>query len=176
MLTLEQLNALRGIKSNSGSSADKKTQVSSAQGVATETVEITKNNTAPKVEYPDPIDIPCKNYTDEKGHFAYIDANTHQISHVNLDSGKTYTWDDVYALSLQHAVEPLSEEAHKLQWQQVLNEDTVFDRFGSPLFSFDEIQNAVEKAQNTSDVEPIASEEKANDKPKQDPFGLSMPE
>ena len=58
MLTLEQLNALRGIKSDSATSTDRKTQESSAHGVATETVEITKNNTAPKVEYPDPIDIP----------------------------------------------------------------------------------------------------------------------
>ena len=178
MLTLEQLNALRGIKSAS-TAPDNNTAESAPSAVAASaegSAADKKDKSAPTENkgYPEPIEIPCKNYADEKGHFAYIDANTKQVSHVNLDSGKTYSQDEVYRLSLQHAVEPLSEDAHKLEWQQVINSETLFDRFGSPVFTFEEIQNALEKARTTP--QPLAENIAEGGKPKKDPFGLPDPE
>ena len=168
MLTLEQLRVLRG---TSSSVANK--SAGTETGVLPDSVS-DKNEPSmpqqvieqPQVQqsqnrYPEPVKIPCKNYVDEQGHFFYIDANTHQISHVNLDTGQIYTFEDVYRLSLSHAVASLSDEYQNLTWQQVLSENTVFDRFGSPLFTFEEVYNAKEKSRQT-----IA--------PKTDPFGLPL--
>jgi len=182
MLTLEQLNALRGIKSastpaTSAAPANPAAPVASAENAPSSAATDTKDKPA-SVEnkgYPDPIEIPCKNYADEKGHFAYIDANTKQVLHVNLDSGKPYSQDEVYRLSLQHAVAPLSEDAQKLEWQQVINSETLFDQFGSPVFTFEEIQNALEKA-NATPPQPTAENVAEDGKPKKDPFGLPDPE
>lgn len=182
MLTLEKLNALRGISSGAAKSDETKTKISSQanQNVAPNTEPATAMITPTQAQqapqnsqtgYPEPIEIPCKNYADEQGHFAYIDANTGQISHVNLENGNVYKLDDIYRLSLQHSVAALSEEYHKLVWQQVLNDETVYDRFGCPIFTFEEIQTAYDKY-----IKPTISSgtENVNNPLKTDPFGFPL--
>ena len=180
MLTLERLNALRGISSNTAKSTEQRTTIPASIGQAiasnvesvaetSEQPQPTQQN--PQITYPEPIEIPCKNYVDEKGHFAYIDANTGQISHVNLDTGNIYKWDDIYRLSLEHSVAALSDQYHQLTWQQVLDDKTVYDRFGSPMFTFAEIQKAYDKH-----IKPTFLSEKTetDNQTKTDPFGIPL--
>ena len=94
-----------------------------------------------------PVAVPCKNYADRPGHFAYIDANTNKAEHVNLVSGKKYTQDEVNTLSLHYATRNMSEAEKKLTWQQVVSKDTLYDQFGSPVFTEAEIKQAVEHPQ-----------------------------
>ncbi|MBQ4400012.1 MAG: hypothetical protein II830_01810 [Alphaproteobacteria bacterium] len=179
MLTLQQLNALRGISANASKSATKTdNNIKSAQPKnAPDSVSIPSPVTTepqqqqPQNNYVSPIEIPCKNYADEQGHFAYIDANTHQTSHVNLDSGEVYTIEDVYRLSLAHSVKTLSATYHRLTWQQVMSNETLYDRFGSPVFSFEEIQTAYDKY-----IKPTISSgtENVNNPLKTDPFGFPL--
>ncbi|MBQ9271319.1 MAG: hypothetical protein IJ218_03540 [Alphaproteobacteria bacterium] len=174
MLTLERLNALRGISSNAPKPVEPKTATPNNIAQASSIQAAQPQNTQKQPEqksYPEPVEIPCKNYADEQGHFAYIDANTGQISHVNLETGNIYKLDDVYRLSLQHAVSALSPTYHQLTWQQMLNDETVYDRFGSPIFSFEDIQTAYEKY-----ITPALAKDNTNDdnKPKTDAFGLPI--
>ena len=103
MLTLQQLNALRGISAHAPKSVTKTdTNAQSAQQntnatastpmpppISAESQQPQPSQAAqqPQTNYIPPVEIPCKNYADEKGHFAYIDANTGQIAHVNLETG-----------------------------------------------------------------------------------------
>lgn len=178
MLTLEKLNALRGISSTAAKAAEPKADVPNPAPTpspqpSVQTAPDPTQAAAPKppTGYPAAVEIPCKNYADEQGHFAYIDANNGQISHVNLETGNIYKLEDVYRLSLQHAVNTLSPDYHRLTWQQMLNDATVYDRFGCPLFSFTEIQNAFEKyiLPNLT----ISTEDNDN-RSKTDPFGLPL--
>ena len=187
MLTLQQLNALRGISAHAPKPAAKTdTNAQSAQQntnatastpmpppISAESQQPQPSQAVqqPQSNYIPPVEIPCKNYADEKGHFAYIDANTGQIAHVNLETGTVYKLDDVYRLSLQHAVSALSPSYHQLTWQQTLNDETVYDRFGSPVFLFEEIQTAYDKY-----VKPTLSSNTGNisNPPKTDPFGLPI--
>ena len=180
MLTLERLNALRGISSKAAKSTEQKTTApaSTSQTIDSKVETVTEVVAQPQANpqksqicYPEPVEIPCKNYMDEKDHFAYIDANTGQISHVNLEKGNIYKLEDVYCLSLKHSVEALSDEYHQLTWQQVLNDETVYDRFGCPMFTFEEIQAAYDKyIKSTYSL----GENKTEDKPKTDPFGIPL--
>lgn len=185
MLTLQQLNALRGISAHAPKSVTKTDiNAQSAQQnayvaastptpppVAPDESQQPQAVQQPQSNYIPPVEIPCKNYADEQGHFAYIDANTGQIAHVNLETGTVYKLDDVYRLSLQHAISALSPFYHQLTWQQMLNDETVYDRFGSPVFSFAEIQAAYDKY-----VKPTQSfgAENITNPPKTDPFGLPI--
>lgn len=152
-LIMEKFSALRGIGSKTtktanssvGATAQSSQINSSAELMSTATVQPQKQQEKLQASYSEPIEIPCKNYSDEQGHFAYIDANTGQIAHVNLETGNVYKMTDVYRLSLQHAVSPLSPDYHRLTWQKMLSDETVYDRFGSPIFSFAEIQSGYEK-------------------------------
>ena len=174
MLTLEKLNALRGISSNVAKpNESKNTTTSQTHQTTVSSIEPTQVQQAPQnpqTGYPEPVEIPCKNYADEQGHFAYIDANTGQISHVNLENGAVYKLEDVYRLSLQHSVAALSEEYHKLTWQQVFSDKTVYDRFGCPMFTFDEIQAAYDKFKPAESTETMNAEVPT----KTDPFGLPL--
>lgn len=140
MLTLEQLNALRGIKT-----PDKPKPVANPATPQTAPQQAQKSVSEPQktADIPDPVAIPCKNYNDEQGHFAYFDANTKKTEHVNLDTGKKYSQDDVNRLSLSYATRYMSDAEKQLTWQQVVNKDTVYDQFGSPIFTEEEIKRAV---------------------------------
>lgn len=194
MLTLEQLRALRGIATgNSAMPAENQNAPASVQQntdnvgafSALQQTPQQQQNAASQAQpkLPDPIEIPCKNYNDEQGHFAYIDAYTHEITHVNLDTGKTYTQDEVKALSLKHATAVLSDDAKRLSWQQVITSNTLFDQFGSPSFTFEEIQNALNKlrqnnaAYSYAQPQPVQTstlDASAENKPKTDPFGFPL--
>lgn len=188
MLTLEQLNALRGLNSSMPQS-DKKTDTGVAiQSVAT--TDNSENNTnIPKTSdhantevtaetkqsesfYSNPIEAPCKNYMDEQGYFAYIDAYTHEVSHINLESGKIYTQDEVYQMSLSHAVRALPETYHNLTWQQVIDNDTSYDRFGSPVFTYEEINRALTKSKEPTSPTTGEIQKQPNDEAKTDPWGF----
>lgn len=113
MLTLEQLNALRGIKT-----PDKPKPVANPATPQTAPQQAQKSVSEPQktADIPDPVAIPCKNYNDEQGHFAYIDANTKKTEHVNLDTGKKYSQDDVNRLSLSYATRYMSDAEKQLTW------------------------------------------------------------
>ena len=138
MVSLEQLKAL---KTKLGITKEETPDVTESKAVNPQSAE-------QKNKFVEPVAIPCKNYDDEKGHFAYIDANTHQPSHVNLATGKPYTQDDVNRLSLQKATKNMSEAEQKLTWQQVISKDTLYDQFGSPVFTAEEITRALTAPQN----------------------------
>lgn len=145
MLTLEQLNALRGIKT-----PDKPKPAASPATPQTAPQQTQKSVSEPQKEtanIPDPVAIPCKNYNDEQGHFAYIDANTNLPKHVNLTFDKKYTQDEVNYLSFKYAVRNMSDAEKQLTWQQVVTKDTVYDQFGSPIFTEEEIKRAVTNPQ-----------------------------
>ncbi len=145
MLTLEQLNALRGIKTPD---KPKPATVSTpAQPTFQQPQKTVSEPLKETVEIPAPVAIPCKNYDDERGHFAYIDANTQKTEHVNLDTGKKYSQDDVNRLSLSYATRYMSDAEKQLTWQQVVSKDTVYDQFGSPIFTEEEIKKAVTNPQ-----------------------------
>lgn len=162
MLTLEQLNALRGIKT-----PDKPKPAANPATPQTAPQQAQKSVSEPQqtADIPDPVAIPCKNYNDEQGHFAYIDANTHKTEHVNLDTGKKYSQDDVNRLSLSYATRYMSDIEKQLTWQQVVNKDTVYDQFGSPIFTEEEIKRAVTYPQIPTTTSFVTSSGK-------DAFGL----
>ena len=189
MLTLEKLNELRGIKPSTPTSKTVEDTsniplqgtISPTSSSASSQIDRMSTQSSPspqKGEPVQPVEIPCKHYADEAGHFAYIDADTKQIMHVNLENGKVYTQDEVNRMSIQHAVEPLSEDYKVLTWQQVMNRDTLFDQFGSPVFSFDDIQKAFDnlKQQNTNQEASAVSASETNEKnaPKVDPWGIPI--
>lgn len=176
MLSLEQLNALRGTKVNaSAPAASTDNEQNESQNVSQPETVAMPNSAAQTQEQPQqensyiaPVEVPCKNYDDEEGHFAYIDANTHQATHVNLITGQPYTQDDVNRLSFLKVANSLFPEAKNLAWQQVINNNTLYDQFGYPMFTVEEVQNALYKVQATDNHN---SEE---NKPKTDPFGFPL--
>lgn len=156
MLTLQQLNRLRGIKTTEQRAEEEKKDNSNAN-VAVPPIIDSNSVQASRAELsqpklPEPVEIPCKNYADEDGHFAYIDAETHKIFHVNLDNGKVYTQDEVNQLALQHAIRSLPDSYKSLIWKDVVNNNTLFDMFGCPIFTFDEIDVALQKISNTQNT------------------------
>lgn len=179
MLTLEQLNKLRGIKPNKPESISN----NKADTTINETIPSVNNATYDtKSELPEPIEISCKNYTDEEGHFAYIDANTHKILHVNLDNGKVYTQDEVNQLSFKKATNFFPNDCSLLTWQEVVTDNTLYDKFGSPVFVFEEIDKALQKKLNSKNTIPTDNELKstaiddtsADDERKTDSWGLPL--
>ena len=92
-----------------------------------------------------PVEIPCKNYTDENGHFAYIDIQTNKVVHVNLESEKIYTEDEVNQLCLKQITDTLPDDYKELTWQDVVNIDTLYDKFNRPAFTQQEIEEALKK-------------------------------
>ncbi len=99
-----------------------------------------------------PIEIPCKNYTDENGHFAYIDVQTDKVVHVNLESEKIYTEDEVNQLSLKQITDTLSDDYKELTWQDVVNIDTLYDKFNRPAFTLQEVEDALKKKNNRTNT------------------------
>lgn len=172
MQILDKINKLRKIKQSLTDKAPSKE-------VETSTSSPSMSHSQadyPVQTMPEPVEIPCKTYTDEKGHFAYIDANTHKIFHVNLDTGKVYTPDEVNQLSLQHAVHSLPDSYKELKWQETINNDTLYDRFGSPMFTFEELSTALEnKISSTNHNEdPSSSNKSSEDATKTDPWGFPL--
>lgn len=169
MLTMEQLRALRGI-------AHSKTEIrAEPQNIdQNSSAEISEKNVpfSPTQKSIQPINIACKNYLDEDGHFAYIDAYTHEVSHVNLNTGKVYTQEEVNQLSLSKSTLSLSDEAQKLSWEQVVSDETLYDQFGSPVFTYAEIQDALHKLRETSAA--VQDSGLKVDSSGKDPWGLPL--
>ncbi len=179
MLSLEQLNALRGTKASAtaptatpvgtsdvGQNISQPADVSSASSGA-QAQSQPQPQPQQESSYVAPVEVPCKNYDDEEGHFAYIDATTHQPMHVNLISGHPYTQDDVNRLSLFKVTSNLPGNAKNLTWQQVINNNTLYDQFGSPVFTVEEVNRVLEKMTTS---ENMVSE----NPPKTDPFGFPL--
>lgn len=186
MPIFDQLNKLRGIKQEEPqpvqTAAPRRRMITPSDPLPTATgpsVKVSdKEQVAPKL--PEPVEISCKNYTDEKGHFAYIDANTKQIIHVNLDNGKVYTKEEVNQLSFKQSLSHLPSEYQNLTWQEVINKNTLYDEFGSPVFMLDEINAALNKnvnAQNEGSAEEKTGtviENNTSNTPKTDPWGFPL--
>lgn len=136
MVTLEQLKQLKAKLGLNGSEPP----------TTTDKTE-TKVSVSAAKKFIEPVEIPCKNYEDEVGHFAYIDTNTNLPEHVNLTFDKKYTQDEINYLSFKYAVRNMSDAAKKLNWQQVISKNTLYDQFGSPVFTNEEIELAVEHPQ-----------------------------
>lgn len=136
MVTLEQLKQLKsklGLNGSEQPAAADKTEAETSDSGAKKFVE--------------PVEIPCKNYEDEIGHFAYIDTNTNLPEHVNLTFDKKYTQDEINYLSFKYAVRDMPDVAKKLNWHQVISKNTLYDQFGSPVFTAEEIKQAIEHPQ-----------------------------
>lgn len=163
MLTPELLNKLRGISTPQSREKPAGTQPNQTASQSTQAAPQPTSNvssagqpTAPSPqdnpEEERPIEVPCRYYDDEEGHFAYIDGKTHQPVHFNTDSGRTYTQNDINFLSLRYAARNLSPKERRLRPEQVINDNTLYDKFGSPVFTTEEIMRA---AAALPDSEPI---------------------
>ena len=171
MLTLEQIKALRGCSSN-GASLQIEDKKNTAEALQNSTSTTVLDNSA-KSTYVEPVDVPCKNYDDEDGHFAYIDANTKQPVHFNTLTGQPYTQDDINKLSLNHSLKKMPEVSLNLLWNDVITNDTLYDKFGSPVISEQEIRNALNsREQNTADVTQNNAE--VEEAIKTDAFGFPL--
>lgn len=176
MLSLEKLNALRGIKTNKPTTVSNQKDNIPKSDMVNNEAKISSNST-PNISV-EAIEIPCKNYMDEEGHFAYIDANTHKISHVNLNSGKIYNFDEIHSLSLKYILRALPDIYQNLKWEEVVSNNTLYDKFGYPMFTIEELDNALYNKNNIDQTEQIL--EDTNNKtlseynPQTDPWGLPL--
>ena len=66
---------------------------------------------------------------------------------MNLTFDKKYTQDEINYLSFKYAVRDMPDAAKKLNWQQVISKNTLYDQFGSPVFTAEEIKQAIEHPQ-----------------------------
>lgn len=168
-ISLERLNALRGIKTTKPSAQPNKNPDDYSPPVNTDNSVNATPSMPAKPNNSEQVEIPCKNYADEDGHFAYIDARTDKIVHVNLNNGKVYTQDEVKQLSLKYAVRELGTDYQTLKWQDVVNENTSYDQFGSPIFNQGEIEIAMQN-KKTGVVNGTSSENEVE----MDPWGLPL--
>src|SRR5574344_1227131 len=99
-ITIEQLNRLRGITSSGANSLAKSSQAKENVLMSGSADDLAKNSNVSPIKVQS---VPCKTYFDEKGHFAYIDAETHEPVHFNTETGNNYTKEDIYNLSFNYA-------------------------------------------------------------------------
>ena len=172
MLSLEKLNSLRGIKTKKNATdPNAKDNIQKSEIFNSEVPA--SSNSAPDSSTK-AVEIPCKNYMDEDGHFAYIDANTHKILHVNLNSGKIYNFDEIHSLSLKYILRALPDIYQNLKWEEVINNNTLYDKFGYPMFTVEELDNALHRKSNVQNLENINNETSFEDTSGTDPWGLPL--
>jgi len=167
MLTLEKLRALRGCTS------DKNNQTNKPSPEKKENPGNNVNAAAAQQQndFMLPVEVPCKHYKDESGHFAYIDAHTHQPVHFNMQSGKSYTQAEVNQLSLSLAAKNITDAEKTLTWEQVITDETLYDKFGSPVIGEEDVRAALDKEASASHSEQSSQNQ---DIPTEDPYGFPI--
>lgn len=173
MLTLDKLKALRGCSSAQNNAENDSDKTQNLTSNTPESVLQQQQANQPQNDFMLPVEVPCKHYDDENGHFAYIDAHTKAPVHFNTLTGKSYNQDEINQLSLGFIIKNLPESAKSLNCDDIITDNTLYDRFGSPVFTEAEITNAMErKTANTFNN----SENKDNSDtlPKVDAFGFPI--
>ena len=96
--------------------------------------------------------------------------------HVNLESEKIYTEDEVNQLSLKQITDTLSDDYKELTWQDVVNIDTLYDKFNRPAFTLQEVEEALKKKNNrtNTNAETTNSEDKSTEEKLISQWGLPL--